>query len=357
MDKKIFATTSLSSLGCTFLEWSLHYLANQNFYFSVDSNSSIELVTNPLKSFGRDVEKINAHSHQKNHPLGYDNLKYYIEKIHEKTKQSGNEEFLDMYSVYLGPKTTLDIIEDLDYDIEDVSKNKQYMDNVKQSCYEDFEMCIDFLHKNNIPIIYVDNSKYHFFDIRHTEAFTFSRNNTPKESKEIFNEYINTFFSNSIDYNSKPIWDIREIVALDIRPYDEKFKKSLGFNLPYYHIDFRMWWADPMSSIIDIANFLEIKINNSRWEKWKDVCIQWKNNHKHYLEFYFSIDHIIDSIINGWYFKLPVLSFSEEAIIQHILIYKHGLNLKTWELEKFPSNTQDLHKLLEHNIHDIPKLY
>lgn len=354
MDKKIFATASLSSLGCTFLEWSLHYLANKNFYFNIDANCSIELVTNPLKSFSGDEKKINAHSHQKNYSKGYENLKYHIRKIHETIKQSNNKEFLDMYSVYFGPKFILDIIEDSDYSIEDVSKN---IDNIEQSLYKDFKMCIDFLHKNDIPTIYVDNSKYHFFDIRQTDAFIFSRNGTPGESKEIFNEYINTFFSNSIDYNNKPIWDIREIVALDIRPYDEKFKKSLGFNSPYYHIDFRMWWADPMSSIIDIADFLEIKINNLRWEKWKDICIQWKNNHKPYLEFYFSLDHIIDSIINGWYFKLPDLSFTEEAIIQHILIYKHGLNLKTWQLKKFPPNAQDLHKLLENNIHDIPKLY
>lgn len=344
-------------MGCTFLDWSLHYLANQNFYFNVNLNDSINLVNNPLKSLNGDTKKINAHSHQRNHSRGYKDLKYYISKIHEKIEQSDKKDFLDMYSVYLGPKPILDIIEDFDYDIGDISKNKQYLHNVEQSVYEDFEMCINFLHDSNIPIIYVDNSKYYFFDFRQTEIFTFSRN-TPNSIKEMFDEYSNTFFSVSNEVtNNKNIWDIREILALNVRPYDEKFKRSIGFSVPYYHIDFKLWWTDPMTFIVDIADFLEIKIDNSRWEKWKDICLQWKITNKHYLQFYFSLDHIIESILNGWYYKLPHLTFPEEVIIQHILIYKHGLNLKTWQLEKFPPNTQDLHELLEDNIHDVPKIY
>ena len=40
-----------------------------------------------------------------------------------------------------------------------------------------------------------------------------------------------------------------------------------------------------------------------------------------------------------------------------MLIYKYGLNLKTWQLEKFPNNTKQLHELLEENIHPIEKIY
>ena len=47
----------------------------------------------------------------------------------------------------------------------------------------------------------------------------------------------------------------------------------------------------------------------------------------------------------------------QEAIVQHILIYKYNLNLKNWQLKKFPDNTQDLHKLLETNIHPTKILY
>jgi len=47
------------------------------------------------------------------------------------------------------------------------------------------------------------------------------------------------------------------------------------------------------------------------------------------------------------------LNLNQEASIQHVLIYKYDLNLKTWGLEKFPNNTKKLHELLEPNIHKI----
>jgi hypothetical protein len=70
------------------------------------------------------------------------------------------------------------------------------------------------------------------------------------------------------------------------------------------------------------------------------------------LEFCYNYKHIVDSVVNNWYYQID-LTFEQEVVIQHCLIYQHNLNLKTWELTKFPSNTQDLHKLLEPNIHPI----
>ena len=52
------------------------------------------------------------------------------------------------------------------------------------------------------------------------------------------------------------------------------------------------------------------------------------------------------------------LDIVRESTIQHVLIYKHGLTLKSWGLEKFPNNTQDLHLLLEPNIyHEVEDIY
>ena len=42
----------------------------------------------------------------------------------------------------------------------------------------------------------------------------------------------------------------------------------------------------------------------------------------------------------------------EQAFTQHKLICKHNLNLKTQQLETF-TNTQQLHNLLEPNIHTL----
>ena len=65
-------------------------------------------------------------------------------------------------------------------------------------------------------------------------------------------------------------------------------------------------------------------------------------------------DDTMKCIVNGWYKELPELTFDQEVIIQHALIYKHNLNLKTWQLSKF-TNTKQLYQLLEPNIHDLSK--
>lgn len=71
------------------------------------------------------------------------------------------------------------------------------------------------------------------------------------------------------------------------------------------------------------------------------------------LKFYRSLSHIVECIVQGGYYELPALSLEQEAIIQHCLIYQHNLNIKTWQLEKFPSNTIRLHQLLEPNSHSL----
>jgi len=359
VSKKIFATSSLSSLGCTFLDWSLHYLSGKNNYYNAKLDKNISLVSNPLSLYDKNSKKFNAHAHKKNYAGGEKEVKDFVRKVEQQIKKVESEDFSNMYSVYFAGKHFSNIVEDMEYDIDKLSECKKCLDKVENYFYKDYKICVDFLHDCGIPIIYIDNSKHYFFDIRQTDTFFASGKQLDEpDLNKIFDEYMHTFFSDSLEIiDEKNIWDVREILALSIRPYNNRFKEKIGFSFPYYHIDFRCWWFDPISSVVDIADFLEIKIDNSRWEKWKDVCLQWKDNHVHYLNFYFSLDHIIDSIINGWYYELSNLSLQEEAIIQHMLIYKHNLNLKTWQLKKFPPNTQDLHELLEDNIHKVPKLY
>ena len=94
-----------------------------------------------------------------------------------------------------------------------------------------------------------------------------------------------------------------------------------------------------------------------RFNQWLPIYQQWASRQLKILDFCHEVSHIIDSIVNNWDYQLGDLSFEQEVVIQHYLIYKHNLNLKTWQLEKFPSNTKDLHKLLETNTHSVPVIY
>ena len=77
--KKLVCCTSNYSVGCTFLDWSIHFLSGQDKFFSVDKNTWIDLINNPLNI-------LNAHGHQKNHPSGFDSTKKFVEIFVPKTK-------------------------------------------------------------------------------------------------------------------------------------------------------------------------------------------------------------------------------------------------------------------------------
>ena len=113
-------------------------------------------------------------------------------------------------------------------------------------------------------------------------------------------------------------------------------------------------------TVVDLFDWLGLTINMSKWDHWSTVYQQWRELHTDRILFVEYFDIIIDSIINGYYLDLSrfKLDIMQEATIHHALIYRHGLTLKTWGLEKFPGNTQELHKLLEPNIyHDVEDIY
>ena len=103
-----------------------------------------------------------------------------------------------------------------------------------------------------------------------------------------------------------------------------------------------------------LFSFLEINIDTTRRMHWQEVYSKWKKLHTKRLKFVWYFDTIVDYIVNGY--DLGLLNFDldllQEATIQHELIYKHNLNLKTFQLEKF-TNTKQLHNLLEPNIHPL----
>jgi hypothetical protein len=104
----------------------------------------------------------------------------------------------------------------------------------------------------------------------------------------------------------------------------------------------------------DLFDYLEIKIDNERIVYWNTVYLSWRKIHYNRLNFLWCFDKIINYILNDYYMDLTRLKLDiiQEAYIQHELIYKHNLNLKTWQLEKF-TNTQQLHSLLELNTHPL----
>jgi hypothetical protein len=346
MNKKI-CTTSTRSVGCTFIDWSLHFLSGQECYFNVNKNKLIPLSKNPVNS-------TNAHDHYKNHPAG---LKNFIKEI-DKFDLLDNVKVCSTYPIMMHFDTALEI---LGYKTEQLSDHKilqQVNEYISQDYNKIFKVCAD----RDIKMVFIATDSrtalYHQ-SIRTLERYLTSPN-SPTCEQDLVNEFQNIFFSNSVNsWNQlqlKNIWDIRERMALDIRPFDQIGTEQFDFQYPHLWINSQELWSEPISTVNRILDYVQLEIKPSKLINWIPICQLWHMIQTKLLEFDHVQKHIVDAIVYNWDYPIN-LTFHQEVIIQHCLIYQHNLNLKTWQLEKFPNNTKLLHKLLEPNIHPIKDIY
>ena len=346
---QIICTTSNNTTGGTFLDWSLHYLSGQHNYYRISEADWIPLVDNPL-SYNQ-VE--NAHGHRKNHSAGYENTKKLISSI------PNNQNLYSFYSYaehidVTCKRLSINITDLTDQAVLNVMRDRRIQD------YKDMiRYCID----QNIPVVYVHPDPKIigcFWERRSMNRLSFS-NQMANSVTEYNNENQNVFFRKSIEQweklNLTDVWDVRERMALDMRPYDTADCWTIGFDQPFTWINCQELWHNTDGVLLELIKQFELTLDKDRFTQWLPIVRQWQKIHHKNLKFFNNLDYIVTCIVNGWHFPLNSLSLQQEAIIQHCLIYQHNLNLKTWNLEKFPDNTIALHYLLEENVHVVDKIY
>jgi len=342
---KIACVTSMRSVGCTFVDWSLHFLSNQTVYYQADKLTTIPLSMNP-------VESINAHGHEKNNPAGLSKAKVHIERFQTQDK-------VDLCSMYVGPMHMDVAMQYLSLD-HSCTTDSELWEKVIRYVANDYQSTIDHCSKQGIGTIYINpdpDLNLYFLNGRCLDKFMIS-NQKPKTLEDLKHEYQTIFYQTSIEeWQSQGltnIWDIRERMALNARPFDRvEDRMQLTLSLPHLWINGSELWNHGIDTMKNIMSYLEIKVDSTRWKLWTPIYYQWQSIQQQHLKFAYQFNHIVDAIVNNYYYNVGNLSFDQEVVIQHALIYRHGLNLKTWNLTKFPSNTQDIHKLLEPNIHPI----
>lgn len=339
---KIFAVSSYQSVGCTFLDWSIHYLSGQQQFYNV-RQQWIPLSDNP-------VTPINAHGHLKNHPRGLENTKQHIEIL---SSINGTCSIYPVGMSYIDAAEALGISLNASTSSEDFKKIVSMTKN-------NFVEILEYICQRNIDLIYVNlvpEAALYCIESRSTESTVlknpgkdtfYSKNDQQKEFEELF-------FKKSIDIWSDlkltDIWDRREHLALCTRPLTVDVSSG-QLSSRHLRIDSRLWWTVGEKVITQVLDYLNMPMDESRLSHWRSVYQEWQKPQLKSLDFVFNCQHIVDSIVNNWYYNID-LTFEQEVVVQHCLIYQHNLNLKTWQLSKFPNNTQDLHKLLEPNIHPL----
>lgn len=339
--KKLVCLFSDLPVGGTFVDWSMYFLSGQDNFYSVEHNSVIPLSQDP-------VSNKNAHSHKKNHPDGFEMTRDYFDKF------SKSDCDVDFFSTYTYPYLLLRVKNLLGLDTAsptDLQKIKAY-----QSA--DIVQLFDWCHDSSIKVVHVSskgisplyllNPRYPGFFVPGTQQF---KNNRYDKIWELFYQDSITKWQLS---DETDIWDIRERLALDIRPFD-MYEIPVGSSHDHLRLNCQDIWTRE-DAIFEVIDYVDLPLLDNRIPVWREIYRRWQTIQFQHLKFCHYFEDIVEAVVNNWYMKID-LTFIEEAVIQHALIYQHGLNLKTWNLKQFPKNTQDLHKLLESNIHSVESIY
>jgi hypothetical protein len=220
----------------------------------------------------------------------------------------------------------------------------------------DYNQLLKFSESNQAKIIFMSLSDqlpvYH--DTKRAPVWLL-HDGVASSVQDLYDEQDLIFFKDSIDTWTKlgltNIWDKRERLAL-CKPMGDVKPVAVDFSFDHYWLDSQNWWYNGKKEIQNIMAWLDLLIDSSRYNQWVPIYEEWQQLQLNILQFQYNYKHIVDCVVNDWSYNID-LTFEQEVVIQHCLIHDHGLNLKTWQLEKFPKNTRDLHKLLEPNIHPL----
>ena len=315
------------SVGATFLNWSYHWLAGHATHWNCCTGMTV-LPDNPNTG-------VNAHLFAKNYHGGH-----------------------DLWHQHLAEYRALDQTQTVTFYGGALKIN----DNVKMDV--DFAAAFNTI-SSQIPVVLLVESNedpWYFLKVRSQELVGSNQSITPQEQESYqqqrLNNIINIYFKDSLDLMDKNIWDTRELLALNfkhIAPRSSSYRNLLDLSMPHVYVDVKELWFDGESCMQRVMLQLGQPIQQDRLPQWQVAYRDWQASQFDIIKFGWYLPHIIESIVKGYNFDLSSIRMDLfcEAVIQGILIQDHNLNLKCYGLEKFPSNTLELHQLLKKNTHNI----
>ena len=333
------AVCSLQSVGGTFVDWSIQFLSGQQTHYHHDSGSWLELVRNPITN-------TTAHLYKKNHPAGAWATLELLNSIDQFDQ--------GVFTFYPQALRYVDVLQTIAPG--NTAHNIEVHQTIINALADDFNDILTLSNLQHTKLIYVDSSPeialYHTVSRR---AGSFITQSGIGNQHELNNEFYNFYYRKETTPFDDNVWSVREARALDFRLPTAQC--SFNFDLPHLWIDCRSFWTLGLEVMDQIMQFVGLSIQSERIDEWLLVWCQWAKIQFKSWNFSHNIPHILESIIHGWDYEIGTLTFEEEVVIQHLLIYQHNSNLKTYGLVKFPTNTKDLHLLLESNIHPVESIY
>ena len=329
ISKIIYSINSPCSLGCTFLDWSLQWLSGNCNMWHVRQKTWVSVISDPLNGN-------NAHGHAKNHPCGIEET---IDTIEQLQKFGGDFSGFYPYAHEFDWHAT-----QLGLDIKNLEQSGWAQINQlrQQELVDITAACQD----HEVATIYINVSprwQLYFLQPRKFPPWLEHHSSWASALGDL----------HGIDPSLK-IWDWREQLSLDIRPFDSICNTvCIDRSRDHLWLEAEDIWFDGERTIPDLFKNLGYQIDHNRQRHWREIWLKWQATQIRHLRFTWQLPNIIDAVIHGYHFQLPEMGIIEEAVIQHCLIYAHDVNFRNWNLDHFPLNALDLHALLEPNTHNI----
>ena len=320
--------------GGHFLDWSLQYVCGE-----------LPWHTNKIDLVG----KRNWHNHESTMVHGF-------QEFLLQWKQLQQQSVKNFENIYVMPLSLVNAVHQMHGLTIDKSSHQQRQEAI---CYmhDDTIKMLTWAQDHDMMPVIVDYTFSDWYSVVYNDRSPEDLAGRPTQDlHQAYNQYIDCFFDRTPQcWDQDNIWDRREQLALILRFENLPLQIDLVYNAHRPHLLYNTddIWNNLPAVLQEICAELGLKFYHDRFQHWQPVYQQWREVHDPYFGRH--LDRIIDAIVYNKYLSLKRfrMGFWHEVLIQNRLLLKHQLNLRTWQLEKFPDNTQALHQLLEPSIHSI----
>lgn len=320
----IVGFTSYGQLGCTFLNWSVHYLSGDTRTWYEEEKSWIRVIENPLTNN-------DSHGFKKNHPVTITDWKKIID-IFSSYDRNNNFSFYGSTLVphHVSPSVGTD----------------------KKRTMENYHEAISYSLDKKIKLIYL-GTEYSAYNLVDRSQFSMSWDKAVRN--KIYMKNIKEFFETvpNIESLTGTIGKARDFLSLSMgnikAPLDQEIIKDHSSHKNFLFVNCHELLTNEKECLKGLFNFLNLKIDSSRMDNWIGVHSKWKKNLVPLLNFYKDLPTILSSIINGVSHPLEQyrLDIFTEAVIQYELMKKHNDRLLISQLDQFPDDTKKLTPFLK----------
>jgi len=322
----VIAVLTDPAKGGTFLTWTLHWLAGHTRYYHAQTDQVVDLPADP--STNR-----NAHLFSPNQPISLDHYRDCAKKLKNRNDQTFHIIYFHNFIEHPysdQSQTTKQAIDEL----------QGWVDRIIVLTNHQQHLLYDKTLKSRSPnVSFTTPGKFH-------------------DNEDQFDEFLKYFFGNSLEQwkqaGLNDVWDYREFLALNYRHHSLTIENLIDLSKDHFAIDCMEWFNLADKMIEPLCLYLGIDIDSNRLHMWLPIYHRWRQFHYQRLNFLWNFKKIIEYILKGYHMDLERFNLDvyQEAIIQHEMIYRYGLNFKTFQLTKF-QHTAQLHQLLEPNLHPL----